>query len=107
MNRIVHGDNLDALRGMAAESVELIYIDPPFNTGRRQSRTQMKTVRDANGDRVGFGGRRYRTEVLDVQPAGAGYGDRFDDFIGFLRPRMVEAHRVLAATGSFFFHIDY
>lgn len=107
MNRIVHGDNLEVLRCMANESVELIYIDPPFNTGRRQSRTQMKTVQDAAGDRVGFGGRRYRTEILEVQPAGAGYGDRFDDFIGFLRPRMAEAHRVLAATGSFFFHIDY
>ncbi|HZY61224.1 MAG TPA: site-specific DNA-methyltransferase [Edaphobacter sp.] len=107
MNQIVQGDNLEVLRRMADESVELIYIDPPFNTGRQQSRTQMKTVRDAKGDRVGFGGRRYRTEILEVQPAGAGYGDRFDDFIGFLRPRMIEAHRVLTATGSLFFHIDY
>jgi site-specific DNA-methyltransferase (adenine-specific) len=106
MNRIVHGDNLAALQEMAAESVELIYVDPPFNTGHRQTRTQMKTVRDEVGDRVGFGGRRYRTEKL-TEATGSGYGDRFEDFIGFLRPRMKEARRVLTATGSLFFHIDY
>ncbi|MEO6806928.1 MAG: site-specific DNA-methyltransferase [Edaphobacter sp.] len=107
MNRIVHGDNLQVLQQMKAGSVELIYVDPPFNTGRRQSRTQMKTVRDEAGDRVGFGGRRYRTEVLAEQNGGSGYRDSFDDFPGFLRPRMMEAHRVLSATGSLFFHIDY
>jgi len=107
MNRIVHGDNLNVLHCMEAESIELIYVDPPFNTGKRQSRKQMKTVRDEAGDRVGFGGRRYRTEVLAQQPAGAGYGDSFDDFLGFLRPRLQQAHRVLRPTGSLFFHIDY
>ncbi len=107
MNRVVHSDNLKVLRGLEAGSVELIYVDPPFNTGRRQSRTQMKTVRDEAGDRVGFGGRRYRTELVFGEKAGAGYGDRFEDFIGFLRPRVEEAHRVLSATGSLFFHIDY
>ena len=107
MNRVVHGDNLKVLRGLKAGSVELIYVDPPFNTGRRQSRIQMKTVRDEAGDRVGFGGRRYKTELVSGEKAGAGYGDRFEDFIGFLRPRMEEAHRVLSDTGSLFFHIDY
>src|ERR1700722_10226885 len=89
-NRIVQGDNLAVLRELETESVELIYVDPPFNTGRRQSRPQMKTVRDEAGDRVGFGGKRYRTER--VSSAGRGYGDNFDDFIGFLRPRMEEAY---------------
>jgi len=107
MNRIVQGDNLEVLQAMDAGSVELIYVDPPFNTGRRQLRTQIKTTRDAAGDRVGFGGHRYRTDVLAAQTGGDGYGDRFDDYLGFLRPRMVEAHRVLSSTGSLFFHIDY
>jgi site-specific DNA-methyltransferase (adenine-specific) len=111
LNRIVHGDNLEALRRMETGSVALIYIDPPFNTGRRQTRLRMKTVQDDAGDRVGFGGRRYRTELVDraERPVDeiAGYADRFDDFLGFLRPRLVEAHRVLAPTGSLFFHIDY
>jgi site-specific DNA-methyltransferase (adenine-specific) len=106
MNRIVEGDNLEVLRGMESGSVPLIYIDPPFNTGRKQTRPQMKTVRDEAGDRVGFGGRRYRTELVEQAAGLNGYGDRFDDFPGFLRPRLEEAHRVLAATGSLFFHID-
>jgi site-specific DNA-methyltransferase (adenine-specific) len=113
LNRIVHGDNLEALRRMETGSVALIYIDPPFNTGRRQTRLRMKTVRDEAGDRVGFGGRRYRTELVNAAASDgeagqvAGYGDRFDDFLGFLRPRLEEAYRVLAPTGSLFFHIDF
>jgi site-specific DNA-methyltransferase (adenine-specific) len=107
-NRIVQGDNLEVLRGMETGSVELIYVDPPFNTGRKQSRTQMKTIRDENGDRVGFGGKRYRTELVsEPGVAEGGYADCFEDFVGFLRPRIVEAHRVLTAAGSLFFHIDY
>jgi site-specific DNA-methyltransferase (adenine-specific) len=86
--------------------VELIYVDPPFNTGKRQARMQMKTIRDEAGDRVGFGGKRYRTELVKAGLGGA-YGDRFDDFLGFLRPRLEEAYRVLSDTGSLFFHIDY
>ncbi len=107
MNRIVHGDNLDVMHRMRPESVDLIYIDPPFNTGRRQIRRQLKTLRDSAGDRVGFGGKRYRTEVLDKQAGGKGYTDSFNDFLSFLRPRLVEAHRLLTPAGSFFFHIDY
>jgi site-specific DNA-methyltransferase (adenine-specific) len=107
MNRIVHGDNLKVLAALEAESTQLIYVDPPFNTGKRQSRTQMKTIRDEAGDRIGFGGRRYRTELLAEQAGGTGYGDTFDDFLAFLRPRMQQAHRVLSPTGSLFFHIDY
>jgi site-specific DNA-methyltransferase (adenine-specific) len=111
LNRILHGDNLKALGRMESGSVALIYIDPPFNTGKRQTRLRMKTVQDEAGDRVGFGGRRYRTELVgQVEGPGgeiAGYADRFDDFLGFLRPRLVEAHRVLEPTGSLFFHIDY
>jgi site-specific DNA-methyltransferase (adenine-specific) len=101
--RILHGDNLAALRAMESGSADLIYIDPPFNTGRRQTRARLKTVRDDAGDRVGFGGRAYRTEKLGE----SGYDDRFDDFIGFLRPRVEEAYRVLAPAGSFFLHLDY
>jgi site-specific DNA-methyltransferase (adenine-specific) len=63
----------------------------------------MKTIRDDAGDRTGFGGNRYRTEKLAATP---NYTDRFDDYIGFLRPRMIEAHRVLSPTGSLFLHID-
>jgi site-specific DNA-methyltransferase (adenine-specific) len=104
-SRIIFGDNLPVLHEMKTESVELIYIDPPFNTGRQQARRQMKTIRDENGDRVGFGGKRYRTEFLEER--GGSYQDRFGDFLGFLRPRLEQAYRILAPTGSLFFHIDY
>ena len=106
MNQIQLGDNLNILAAMDPASVHLIYVDPPFNTGKRQARTQMKTIRDAAGDRVGFGGHRYRTEIVS-HPAAAGYSDRFDDFPAFLRPRLEQAHRILTPTGSLFFHIDY
>ncbi|HEX2918582.1 MAG TPA: site-specific DNA-methyltransferase [Edaphobacter sp.] len=106
-NRILKRDNLNALRKMESESVELIYIDPPFNTGRVQKRVLLKTVRDEAGDRTGFGGRRYRTEKITPKGANNGYHDQFDDFLGFLRPRLEEAYRILAPQGSLFFHIDY
>lgn len=106
-NRILRMDNLRALKQMDSESVELIYVDPPFNTGRRQTRLRLKTVRDEAGDRIGFGGRRYRSERLTPQTNNNGYHDQFDDFLGFLRPRMEEAWRILSPIGSLFFHIDY
>lgn len=97
------GDNLPLLRALPDACVDLIYIDPPFNTGRRQTRTTLSTVRDDKGDRVGFQGRRYKTVRLGSQ----GYPDSFEDFPGFLRPRMEEAARILKPDGSLFFHIDY
>lgn len=103
-NVIYLGDNLDILRTIPNGSIDLIYIDPPFNTGKVQKRTQIRTIRDdANGDRVGFQDRKYRTETIGTN----GFADHFDDFMEFLRPRMLEAYRILAADGSFFLHIDY
>jgi site-specific DNA-methyltransferase (adenine-specific) len=83
--------------------VDLIYIDPPFNTGHAQARTQIKTVRDEDGDRVGFGGQSYRTESIGSRA----YADQFDDFIGFIAPRLEQAYRLLKPNGSLYFHIDY
>ena len=100
---IHHGDNLPVLRELPEGSVNLIYIDPPFNTGKVQRRTQLSTVRDEDGDRTGFQGKRYRTVKLGSKA----YSDLFDDYLAFLEPRLVEARRVLAADGSLFFHIDY
>lgn len=102
-NIVYFGDNLAVLKGLPAGSVDLIYIDPPFNTGHAQARTQIKTVRDDDGDRVGFGGNSYRTEAL----ASRAYADQFDDFLGFLAPRLEEAYRLLKPDGSLYFHIDY
>lgn len=106
MRRIVYGDNLPVLRSLPAASIPLIYIDPPFNTGRTQSRVHLTTARAAAGepgDRTGFQGRRYITSRL----AARAYADAFDDYLAFLEPRLVEAHRILAADGTLYFHIDY
>jgi len=97
------GDNLDVLREFPDNSFDLIYIDPPFNTGKTQARTQIQTVRDDEGDRVGFKGNRYRTVHIGAKA----YVDSFSDYMGFLEPRLHEAYRLLETTGSFFFHIDY
>lgn len=96
-------DNLDVLRALPTESVDLIYIDPPFNTGKDQQRVQLKTVRSEEGDRVGFQGRRYQSIVLGSRR----FSDVFDDYLAFLEPRLIEAHRVLAPHGSFYVHVDY
>jgi site-specific DNA-methyltransferase (adenine-specific) len=97
------GDNLPLLRSWPGASFDLIYIDPPFNTGRSQTRTRIKTERDDEGDRVGFQGRRYKTTVV----GSSAYDDTFDDYMGFLLPRLQQAHRLLAAGGSLFLHLDY
>jgi len=104
MNSICYGNNLPIISRMKSESVDLIYIDPPFNTGRKQQRSSIKSIQDPeNGDRFGFAGKLYRTEDL----GNLSFDDRFDDFIRFLAPRLIEGHRILKKTGSFFLHIDY
>jgi len=102
VKRIVFGDNLEVLRALPDACARLIYIDPPFNTGRAQKRARLRTSRDEGGDRNGFQGRRYRTEVL----GSAAWPDDFADYLGFLAPRLAEARRILTADGSLFFHID-
>lgn len=96
------GDNLQVLAGFPDAEYDLIYLDPPFNTGRTQSRTRLRTESDPEGDRIGFAGRRYRTTVLGR----SAYEDRFEDYLGFLVPRLEEAWRVLKPTGSLFVHLD-
>ncbi len=104
MRKIILADNMAVLPAMADGSVDLIYIDPPFNTGATQRRTRIRTVRDDHhGDRTGFQGFRYRT----VKLATRAFPDSFDDFLAFLEPRLREAFRILTPAGSFFLHIDY
>ncbi len=90
-NQIIFGDNLEVLGSLNDASIDLIYIDPPFNTGKQQARQQIRVEQDKNGDRVGFGGNRYQTTVLGERA----YRDHFhDDYLGFLEPRMQgEAYR--------------
>jgi site-specific DNA-methyltransferase (adenine-specific) len=102
IGRIVLADNLAVLGTLPDESIDLIYVDPPFNTGRRQTLRRLRTVRDGDGDRTGFGGRRYRTIELGAQS----YLDVHDDYLDFLEPRLVEMRRVLSRSGSLYLHLD-
>lgn len=102
-HQIYFGDNLPLLSGLVEASIPLIYIDPPFNTGRVQKHIHLQTLQDEQGDRTGFGGRRYQTIRLGEQA----YADSFDDYLAFLAPRLEQAHRLLAAHGTLYFHIDY
>ena len=99
---IYFGNNLEILSGFEDQSFELVYIDPPFNTGKKQARTQIKTIRDDNGDRTGFKGQRYATVTVGTKA----YDDAFDDYMGYIEPRLREAFRLLTPDGSLFFHID-
>jgi site-specific DNA-methyltransferase (adenine-specific) len=102
MIEIHFGDNLGVLESLPSGAFALCYVDPPFNTGKVQTRERLRTVRDPEGDRTGFQGRRYRTERL----GSSAFADRHDDYLGFLEPRLREAHRVLSPHGSLFVHLD-
>lgn len=143
---IHEGDNLEIVRGFDGGSFTLVYLDPPFNTGRVRQRA-VETARSAKpvslhlsaesaggtrglgaemeahgsagvGDgaggsdggggaegvvRRGFHGRDYERLRGDLRA----YDDRFDDYWGFLEPRLLEAWRLLAPDGTLYLHLDY
>lgn len=101
-NRVLEGDNLALLRTLADESFQLIYVDPPFNTGRAQTR-QSRTSRRSETGRIGFQGKRYEQLVTQV----LSYDDEFGDYWAFLEPRLREAWRLLNDTGTLYVHLDY
>src|SRR5271165_2139259 len=98
---IMLGENLELLGSFADASFQLIYIDPPFNTGRERERSVMRAVRDESASRRGFAGRTYRTELL----ARSSYSDSFEDYLAFLGPRLQEARRLLAKSGTLYLHV--
>jgi site-specific DNA-methyltransferase (adenine-specific) len=103
MNRIIYGDNLEILPTLPDAFARLIYIDPPFNTGKAQKRDRMTVVADVAGDRTGFAGKRYRAERI----ASGDYADRFDDYLAFLMPRIEASLHCLTLDGSLFVHLDW
>jgi site-specific DNA-methyltransferase (adenine-specific) len=100
---VVEGDNALALARLPAGVFDLVYMDPPFNTGRAQARHTLSVVADREGERQGFGGRRYRTRLLNT----LSFADEFRDYLGFLEPRLRRARELLAPHGTLYFHIDY
>jgi site-specific DNA-methyltransferase (adenine-specific) len=111
---IIEGDNLEVAASLASGSFALVYLDPPFNTGRTQER-QVVTARRSGADdepeageparevRHGFHGHAYER----VRGMLRTYDDRFDDYGAFLMPRLEEAWRLLADDGTLYLHLDY
>jgi site-specific DNA-methyltransferase (adenine-specific) len=102
-NTLYFGDNLTVLKLIPDSSVQLVYIDPPFNTGREQQRSKVTTKRNNEGNRIGFKGERYET----VKSTVLSYDDQFANYWEFLEPRIEEAFRVLGNSGTLYLHLDY
>jgi DNA modification methylase len=84
--RVIYcGDNLAQLRKLPAACIDLIYIDPPFNSNRNYEVFWGETKEQRS-----FDDRHASTEA----------------YIDFMRPRGVELRRVLKDTGSFYYHCD-
>ena len=103
LKQIVHSECLEYISTLPDAMFELIYIDPPFNTQKTQRRSRLKAVQDDSGKRTGFGGKKYTTQSLESPT----YQDSFDDFMGFLEPRLIQARRILSPNGSLFVHLDF
>lgn len=100
---LITGDAEDVISQLPSSSIDLIYIDPPFNTGTKQKLQSLKAVQDLESSRTGFGGRKYRTTLVSSHS----YEDSFDDYIGFLIPKLEKSHRILSSRGSIYVHLDY
>jgi site-specific DNA-methyltransferase (adenine-specific) len=100
---VVHGDNLAVTARLPDAGFRLIYLDPPFNTGRAQTRRTTTSTQSADGTRIGFQGRSYETIKGDLSR----YDDTFADYWAFLEPRLAEAWRLLDAQGTLYLHLDF
>ncbi len=87
MNKLILGDNLEILRNIAAESVDLVYIDPPFFSNRTY-----EVIWGDSGEVRSFEDR---------------FSGGMDHYIGWLKERIIEMHRILKPTGSIFVHCDW
>jgi site-specific DNA-methyltransferase (adenine-specific) len=100
---VLAGDNEHAMGCLPDASFDVVYMDPPFNTGHAQARHTVAVVADPSAPRVGFGGRRYSSRLLQS----LSYDDAFADYLAFLEPRLVRARELMAPHGTLYFHIDY
>jgi site-specific DNA-methyltransferase (adenine-specific) len=100
---VIQGDSAHVLAALPEQTFDLIYVDPPFNTGRSQARRTLSVTARPDGERTGFGGRRYSAQLLRT----LSFEDSFQDYLSFLEPRLRRARELLAPHGTLYFHIDY
>jgi site-specific DNA-methyltransferase (adenine-specific) len=81
----------------------VVYLDPPFNTGKDQVRSTITTTSATEGSRGGFGGRRYDVTTHNTHS----FEDTFADYREFLMPRLRECWRLLANDGTLYVHLDW
>ena len=102
-NTLCKGNNMKLLSKLEDNSIDLIYIDPPFNTGKVIKRDNYKSKIDKEGSTIGFSGNSYDLTKVSSNS----YNDKFDNFLDFLKPRLIESYRILKPNGSLYLHIDY
>jgi site-specific DNA-methyltransferase (adenine-specific) len=101
---VLEADNLDLLAAIPDATVDLVYADPPFATGRRQ---RLVSIRTGSGERTrrGFRG----TEVSYEAVSDLAWDDDLplDEHLAALAARLREIHRLLAPHGSLYLHVDW
>lgn len=101
---IIQADNIKVLKSLPNDSIDLIYIDPPFNTGKIQKYVRLKTKKSPGGVRTGFAGNKYEVGRISTMQFNDSFGD---EYLNFLSERLEESHRILAPHGSIYVHLDY
>jgi len=105
MNRIILGENSKVIPDLPKCSCSLIYIDPPFNSGKVQYRDVVSVARAGGvGDRIGFGDKRYK--VLSSHMNVGSFNDSFNDYEHWLVSRIEAAIDCLTDNGSLIVHQD-
>jgi adenine specific DNA methylase Mod len=126
MNALFYGDNLDVLReSIASESVDLIYLDPPFNSqatynvlfrspAGAQSQAQIEAFEDTwhwgqeaedAFDQVFRSGNTNAADLLRAMRSFLGENDMMA-YLAMMAVRLLELHRVLKPTGTLYLHCD-
>ena len=100
---LLEGDNLELMKSLPEGSFTLCYLDPPFNTGRTQQRTNSTVTGSSESGRQGFGGKTYDFTLNSV----TSYDDTFANYWEFLAPRLIEAWRLLGPQGTLYLHLDW
>ena len=111
------GDNLDIMRGMESETIDLIYLDPPFNSkhdysapiGSEAAGAAFKdtwTLQDIDETWIGLIAEAYPALYSVIQAAGQVNGDSDKSYLIYMAVRIMEMHRLLKSTGSIYLHCD-